>query len=51
MWVNPKYKTEFTGFYERDESGERIFVLISLKGRRIAFESWQMAKSQGFKKV
>ena len=52
IWKHKKFKSAFIGFYERDSKGERVFVLISMKEplRRITFESWQMAKSQGWHK-
>jgi hypothetical protein len=51
-WKSKKYKKEFQGFYERDNWGERIFVLLGVgnnnRQKRIVFESWQAAKSAGW---
>lgn len=49
MWTHKKYpKREFKGYY-RYFYGERVFEL-SDKKRTITFESWQMAKSMGWRK-
>lgn len=50
-WISKKYKSTFKGKYEKDSAGERIFVLIGegkMAGKRIVFESWQMAKKSGW---
>lgn len=54
MWTHKKYGTrKYDGTYERDSSGERVFVLTATlkngKEHRMMFESWQAAKAQGFK--
>lgn len=50
MWTNSKYKKlKFSGSYEFDKDGQRIFVLKCEK-RKITFESWQMAKKLGWSK-
>lgn len=51
MWLHTKYKTPFTGNYERDIDNERVFVLTNERGRKISFESWQSAKLLGWRKV
>jgi len=39
----------FSGSYERDKDGERLFVLTNLKGKRkISFESPSAAKKLGW---
>lgn len=51
-WKNKKYPGTFYSAYERDKNGERIFVLKKEGGgRRITFESWNAAKSLGWKKI
>jgi ABC-type tungstate transport system permease subunit len=52
MWVHPKHKATYRGRYNRTKKGlERVFELVNSKtGRVISFESWQMAKRQGWKK-
>jgi hypothetical protein len=40
----------FTGSYERDRKGERVFILASDSGKRITFESYQAAKKLGWVK-
>lgn len=50
MWKNKETGKHFVGSYEREKSGERIFVLSDGK-RRITLESWQMAKKAGWRKV
>lgn len=55
MWLNPKFKTVFRGRYNRIKSVggkvERIFELVNDKGRCISFESWQQARSLGWRKA
>lgn len=53
MWKHIKYSGPFKGEYERDKDGQRVFVLRSevVKTNKKTFESWQMAKSLGWKKV
>ena len=49
MWVNKKFpKREFKGRYVYLKS-ERVFELHDGK-RTITFESWQMAKNNGWSK-
>lgn len=56
MWVHEKYqKKQFKGSYSWLK-GERVFELTYIKengelGKRVTFESWQAAKSLGWKKV
>lgn len=52
FWVNKKQgKQKFQGTYSWS-SGERNFVLVGEKsGRKISNESWQAAKSLGWRKV
>lgn len=53
IWKNRKKHgdKQFKGYYVRDLKGERNFVLDYKNGmRRVTFESWQMAKSLGWKK-
>jgi len=54
MWQNKKQHETliFKGRYEREASGERVFVLTALTTkRRITFESFQLAKTAGWVKL
>ncbi len=55
MWSNKKHgKRKFFGHYERDNKGERNFILESTEKsgyKRITFESWQAAKKLGWVKA
>jgi len=52
MWKNKaQNKLAFVGSYERDKDGERVFVLKNNNKKKFTFESWQMAKKLGWKKV
>lgn len=45
-------KREYVGRYERDKSGERLFILFNEKPyHKLTFESFQMAKRLGWTKV
>lgn len=55
-----KHKTKFKsrkyqGNYERDRSGERVFILRRIdegaKKHKITFESHELAKDAGWKKI
>lgn len=48
-WTHKKYSGKFQGSYVR-LYGERVFELVGAK-RFITFESWQAAKSMGWRKV
>ena len=55
IWKKKGYG-KFESAYELDRKGERIFVLTQdrphgLKPHRIVFESFQAAKTSGWKKV
>lgn len=51
MWKNlDRPAKHFVGKYEREKSGERVFVLTDGK-RRITFESWQLAYKAKWRKV
>lgn len=51
-WKHKKFSNSFSGHYERDKRGERIFYLVEIKKkstkRFITFESWQAAKKLGW---
>jgi len=50
-WRHAKFAPwQFIGSYERDKDGERVFVLKHKGLRKITFESWQMAKRDGWRK-
>lgn len=50
MWAHKKFKKQlFKGSYTRYKN-ERVFEL-SCDTRTISFESWQMAKRDGWKRV
>jgi hypothetical protein len=51
IWKHKKYPGTYTGSYEREIGGERVFVLKRFNGvRRITFESWQACVGLGWKK-
>lgn len=47
MWSSKKRGKNWTGSYERDKRGERVFVL-SRGSHYVTFESWQAAKQAGW---
>lgn len=50
MWTHKKFKKQmFKGSYSRHKN-ERVFELVG-NGRTISFESWQMAKRDGWVKA
>lgn len=56
VWTNKKYANrKYTGAYKKAVANERNFILSGeLKNGKVhtvSFESWQMAKSMGWKKV
>ncbi len=54
VWTSKKFAGKFSGHFERDSGGERIFVLKRREGgkpMRKVYESQEAAKAVGFKLV
>lgn len=57
VWRNRKKysKRQYIGSYQRNRSNERNFILSYIfkngKSHNISFESWQMAKEIGWRKL